>query len=54
MPDKNLPSSALDLLDRSMASVKIENELADIVGGDALNKKIEQLEKILSEMSFQK
>ena len=45
MPDKNLPSSALDLLDRSMASVKIENELADIVGGDALNKKIEQLEK---------
>ena len=28
-----------------MASVKIENELADIVGGDALNKKIEQLEK---------
>ena len=45
MPDKNLPSSALDLLDRSMASVRIENELADIVGGDALNKKIEQLEK---------
>ena len=45
MPDKNLPSSALDLLDRSMASVKIENELADIAGGDALNKKIEQLEK---------
>lgn len=45
MPDKNLPSSALDLLDRSMASVKIENELADIAGGDALNKKIERLEK---------
>lgn len=45
MPDKNLPSSALDLLDRSMASVKIKNELADIAGGDALNKKIEQLEK---------
>lgn len=45
MPDKNLPSSALDLLDRSMASVKIENELADIAGGDALNKEIEQLEK---------
>ena len=45
MPDKNLPSSALDLLDRSMASVKIENELADIAGGDALNKKIDRLEK---------
>ena len=45
MPDKNLPSSALDLLDRSMASVKIENELADIAGGDALNKKVERLEK---------
>lgn len=45
MPDKNLPSSALDLLDRSMASVKIENELADIAGGEALNKKVERLEK---------
>lgn len=29
-PDRRLPSSALDLLDRSMASVKIENELADM------------------------
>lgn len=45
MPDRNLPSSALDLLDRSMASVKIENELADIAGGDALNKKVDKLEK---------
>lgn len=45
MPDRNLPSSALDLLDRSMASVKIENELADITGGEALNKKVEKLEK---------
>ena len=43
MPDRNLPSSALDLLDRSMASVKIENELADIKGGEG--KKIEKLEK---------
>ena len=43
--DKNLPSSALDLLDRSMASVKIENELADIEGGNAANKKIDRLEK---------
>lgn len=45
MSDKNLPSSALDLLDRSMASVKIENELADIEGGNAVNKKIDKLEK---------
>ncbi len=45
MSDKNLPSSALDLLDRSMASVKIENELADIEGGDALNKKSDKLHK---------
>lgn len=45
MPDRNLPSSALDLLDRSMASVKIENELADITGGEALSKKVEKLEK---------
>lgn len=27
MPERNLPASAIDLLDRSMASVKIENEL---------------------------
>ena len=45
MPDKNLPSSALDLLDRSMASVKIANELAGIESGEALNKKVEKLEK---------
>lgn len=45
MPDRNLPSSALDLLDRSMASVKIENELAEIAGGDALNNKVDKLEK---------
>lgn len=45
LSERNLPSSALDLLDRSMASVKIDNELADITGGDALNKKIDKLEK---------
>lgn len=27
MPERNLPSSAIDLLDRTMASVKVENEL---------------------------
>ena len=30
MPDRRLPSSALDLLDRAMSSVKIENEMADL------------------------
>ncbi len=30
MPDRHLPSSALDLLDRAMSSVKIENEMADL------------------------
>ena len=30
MPDRHLPSSALDLLDRSMASVKIANEMSDL------------------------
>lgn len=39
MPDRRLPSSALDLLDRAMASVKVENELADIEGGDVSEKR---------------
>lgn len=30
MPDRHLPSSALDLLDRAMASVKIANEIAEL------------------------
>lgn len=30
MPDRHLPSSALDLLDRAMASVKIANEMSDL------------------------
>lgn len=29
MPEKSLPSSAIDLLDRAMASVKIDNELGE-------------------------
>ena len=43
MPDRRLPSSALDLLDRSMASVKIGNELATIEGNES--RHIERLEK---------
>ncbi len=45
MPERNLPASALDLLDRSMASVKIENEIADIEGEDSLSKKSDTLQK---------
>lgn len=30
MPDRRLPASALDLMDRAMASVKIANEMADL------------------------
>lgn len=44
MPDRHLPSSALDLLDRSMASVKIENELAEIEGSEGVTR-IDKLEK---------
>lgn len=44
MPDRHLPSSALDLLDRAMASVKVENELADIEDGDTSRKR-ESLQK---------
>lgn len=43
MPDKNLPSSAIDLLDRSMSSVKIENEMAELEGN--LKTKVDALEK---------
>ena len=43
MPDRRLPSSALDLLDRSMASVKIGNELAAVDGNT--EARIERLEK---------
>lgn len=43
MPDRNLPSSAIDLLDRAMSSVKVENELAEIDEDES--KKVEALKK---------
>ncbi len=43
MPDRRLPASALDLLDRAMASVKIANEMATL--SDEQAPKQEQLEK---------
>ncbi len=41
MPDRHLPSSALDLLDRAMASVKIANEMADLS-----EEKVEKQDKL--------
>ena len=35
MPERNLPASAIDLLDRSMASVKIEKEMEQTTNGES-------------------
>jgi ATP-dependent Clp protease ATP-binding subunit ClpA len=43
MPDRRLPSSALDLLDRAMSSVKISNEMAAL--SEEGGEKQEQLRK---------
>lgn len=43
MPDRNLPSSAIDLLDRAMSSVKVENELAEIDEDES--KKVKALKR---------
>lgn len=43
MPDRNLPSSAIDLLDRAMSSVKVDNELAEIEGVEVA--KVDMLKK---------
>ena len=45
MPDRRLPSSALDLLDRAMASTKINNEMAAIAEDGAAAAIKEKLEK---------
>jgi ATP-dependent Clp protease ATP-binding subunit ClpA len=45
MPDRRLPSSALDLLDRAMSSVKIANEMADLAEEKKEDAKMEKLEK---------
>ena len=44
MPDRRLPSSALDLLDRAMASTKINNEMAALNEGEGATI-AEKLEK---------
>ena len=40
MPDRHLPSSALDLLDRAMASTKINNEMAALDGVGEVAEKL--------------
>ncbi len=54
MPDRRLPSSALDLLDRAMASIKIGNEMAELEGNadarqEALRK--EAVRDVVSKMT---
>ena len=48
MPDRRLPSSALDLLDRALASAKIANEMA------ALTEKSEKLENSENSLKLHK
>ena len=43
MPDRHLPASALDLLDRAMASIKIANEMVNLTGEET--GKQEKLQK---------
>lgn len=45
MSERNLPSSAIDLLDRSMASVKITNELTEISNKGTKSFHIDKLQK---------
>ena len=42
MPDRHLPSSALDLLDRAMASTKIANEMVALQGEGTAAEKLEK------------
>lgn len=53
MPERNLPSSAIDLLDRSMVSVKIENEISgldtSVDGGNVLKK--DNVRNVVSKMT---
>ena len=42
MPDRRLPSSALDLLDRALSSVKIDNEMAALDGQAPRQEKLQK------------
>lgn len=41
LPDRRLPASAVDLLDRAMASAKIENEMAVMEGTGPVHEKLD-------------
>lgn len=45
MPDRHLPSSALDLLDRALSSAKIKSEMAQLTGDDSEAVKQDKLYK---------
>lgn len=53
MPERNLPSSAIDLLDRSMAAVKVENELeaSEDAKKDSIVLQKEKIRDIVSKMT---
>ena len=51
MPDRRLPASALDLLDRAMASVKIANEMADLSEEQATKQEKLQKEAVRNVVS---
>lgn len=53
MPERNLPSSAIDLLDRSMASVKIENELKSLEGNksEAIVIRKDEIRNVVAKMT---
>lgn len=53
MPERNLPSSAIDLLDRSMASVKVRKELEvlEVVKTESIVLQKEEIRNIVSKMT---
>lgn len=53
MPERNLPSSAIDLLDRAMASVKVEKELETTTNDDtsAIVLKKEEIRNVVAKMT---
>ncbi len=53
MPERNLPSSAIDLLDRSMAAVKVEHELeaSEDAKKDSIVLQKEKIRDIVSKMT---
>ena len=53
MPERNLPASAIDLLDRSMASVKIEKEMEQTTNDESntINIKKDEIRNVVAKMT---